>query len=322
MLSQLDVQQENLRRGGIASIFDAQNAIADINQKYLSGELTKEQIKDVQVFREPRLQLLMAQTKSEIAQADSANASAETTRALLQPRIDQINSEIQRNRDLTGIERERLVVQRNEASARIAESQAGRRLREEELGMAKELQPWRVMEAKNRAQSFFPIEYKGEKAVVSAGDLLQAESTRTGRDERTEQAQLARIDKKADDVRAEIAKARDAEEKLLTLKTSPKSAKSPRLSLDEAQAAYNEFHQNSTDTYFYVPIAEPGGWFSRNNDRFEKYVIPKIGNTQATAREIFAAATASRMDVPTFMEKVIYPRAGIPVPWKNRGTTK
>ena len=310
----------------MGQLIDAANVQSEIESRFFNNQLTLENIKDAQVFRQPRLMHLYAQTQVEINRADAEKASAESTRALLQPRINQINSEIQRNAALTGIEKQRLAIQAREADAQIRAADAREKRSTQEYQQAAELFPSQKREAEQRAKGYVELRNlpglkPEETPTVPTGQLLDYLSQSAGRAESLRRYTGSMTEKEADDRRKEIEMSREAEKKLLTLKHKPGVAKSTGGIPKEFESDYQTFHQYSDEPYIYVERG-PSGWgqylpgmLGGEFPRFEQYKIPPINGVQYSARDIWEAAKKEHVDIPTFMEQFIYPKAGVPVPW-------
>jgi len=305
----------------IGQVVEAANVQSEIEERAARRELTLEQIKDIQTFRDPTLKKLAAELQVQLNLADKYKADADSTRSLLQPTIDNIRSEIATRKGHLDIEARRLAQQAAEAQARIGESQANRQLAERRLKMEEELHPYAVTEAEKKSRGF--VDIKGipgltpdEKPTATTGQVLDYLSQGATRQEARNKFLTGMAEKEADNRRVEIDKAREAEKKLLTLRHKPGVAKSTGGAPAEFQSDYQTFHQYSDDPYVYIE-RKPGSWYNPfgENARFERFPIPVINGKQYTARDIWDAAQAKQIDIPTFMEQYIYKELGQKPPW-------
>jgi hypothetical protein len=322
-ISNAATQRQALAQRGIGNVIEAISLESEIAEREARTDLTREQANDLRIFRDPTLKKMAMDLQVSTNLAEKYKWDAEETRQTLQPKIDNILSEIQYRKDLTTIERAKLANQVRESNAQIEAAQAARARQEQLRGQEAQLFPSQLEEAQKRAKGF--VELKGipglkpeETHTVPTGQMLDYLSQSATRGEQARRFIAGQTQKEADDRRAELKQAEDAEKRLLTLKHRPGVAKSTGGSPAEFQTDLDTFHRYADAPYVYVE-RKPGYWWNPfgGEARFEQYPIPEVEGERLTSRDIFELAREKNLNVETYMERYIYPRIGQKPPWSQ-----
>lgn len=306
----LDTQREELRRRGVAGIMGAVGLESEMRQRAAETTLTQERALTEAAARQPHVNLLIQQARTSAAEADRIGADAASTRALLQPRIDQLkaavrasDSEVDRNSALAKRTRDLLQYEINELEARTGAATEAQALHKAERSRLEQLTPSEVTYAEQRAKSWLPVTMSGEQFTLSGKDLVDYLQTQATQGEVNRRFNITAAGKTADDLRTEYNRAKEAEQKI----TSPGSYKG--MTYERLTPIVDEFHHFSTDPYVYVYGKTPTGLFGLvgGTESYKRYQIPRLGNVQLTARDVYERATKLGMDVQNYMEKVFYP---------------
>lgn len=247
--------------------------------------------------------------------AGASRAQRVSTETMLPIQVEQERAQTKQYEAQTKSTLELLDYQKRNINANISQSMEAAGASRANADEARLLAPKRAALLDKQNAEYVDLELKGQKFSAKGMDLLRERDANAARIAAQAAEHQKRIrEAKLDDQKA-LKESSDAETDLKTLKIDHYS-RNP----DEMIPKADLFHALSKKPYVY--IFEPGeeGRFWNGSDTLKPLTLPKVGEHQYVAQEVYDAAVSRSMSVQDYLEQVFYPSIRQPVPWRQ--TTK
>jgi hypothetical protein len=318
-------------------MIQAKNTESEILRRDFENAFLREQTTTERVMRGPKVAETLAQAEASLQLADKYKADAASTRALLQPQIDEIRANIQYRKDMTDIERNKSIAFINEANAKIREADAGVAFRQEQtLGLKQtreqqdilfpkvqektqaEIDTEKARSAQALAQrnvalkeleTYGKVKVGGKDWTIAARDYVNSLEAAASLNERRTNKQADLLERERDNRRQEQEIANKAEQEIVNPKFTDTTP-------DQQSGYVNAYHQNSYSNYVY--LLQPGGsWFNPwgATEEYKPVQLPNINGYQLTARDVWELAQKAGVSVEQYVRNVIF--QGKQVPYGN-----
>lgn len=311
-MSQADTAREALRLRSVGELIQGKNIQSEIALRESSGALNRQQAANLRAAEPHIAREILARIATSETQAEENRAQTQRIQTLTPAELASTQALTKQRLDENQRQQELLQYQKRNIDANITQSLAAAGASNTNAEIARKLFPLQYKELENKNNEYVQLEMQGQKFTAKGLAVAKERS-----DAFKEMATLAAKQEKdireaRKDEQTMLKASTDAETKVKSLTIGGKIYKP-----EELIPQVNMYHATSTNPYVY--IYEPGakGFVYDDDATLKPTQLPKVGEHQYVAREVYDAAAARSMTVQEYLEKVFYPSLRMPVPWKT-----